>query len=104
MCSKADDITRGAGYGMVRGFDFGRNDLYRPNTITHLGACLAKNLCTFLRTFARVGDDLNRMLRNFIDCHFVASWPVQFYLLPVPEEKIIKVLRLLNEDGYCNVG
>jgi len=104
VSSKADDITRGAGYRMMWWFDFGGNYFHRPNTVTHLGACLSKNLCTLLSTFTRVGDDLNRMLRNLIDSHIVVSWPVQFYLLPVPEKLKIKVLRLLSEDAHFNIG
>jgi hypothetical protein len=89
---------------MVRWFNFGRDNLHRPDTITHFGACLAEDLRAFLRTFAGVGDDLNRMFRNFFDFHVVASWPVQFCLLPVPEELKIKILRLLYEDVHSNLG
>ena len=89
---------------MVRGFDLGGNDLHRPNTVSHLGACLAKYLGTFLRAFTRVGNDFNRVFRCDGYCHVVTSWSVQFYLLPVPKVLKIKVLRLLNEDNKSNIG
>ncbi len=74
--TKANDVPRGAGHGVVRWFNLGWNNLHRPDTITHLGAGLAKNLRTLLCTFTRVGDDLNGMLGNCCDswfrvsCHF----------------------------------
>ena len=89
---------------MVRWFDFRGDDFHRPHTITHLGAGLSKNLCTLLRTLPGIGDDLNRMLRKILYCYAVFAWLVQFYLLPLPKELKIKVLRLLTEDGYSKIG
>ena len=63
FCAESYDISRSACDMPGRGFDFSGNNLYRPDPVTHFGAGLAKNLGTFLGAFARVGDNLNGMLR-----------------------------------------
>ena len=86
----------------MRGLDFGRDDLYRPDAIAHLGAGLSKDRGTLLRAFTRVGNNLDGMFWNRSDFNIAVSWPVQFYLLPVPEESKKKIFRLPGEDTNLN--
>ena len=65
--AETDDIARSTRHGMMGRFDLGGYDLHRPDTVAHLGAGLAEDLCALLRTLPRGGDNFYRVFRCFCD-------------------------------------
>src|SRR5688500_2905766 len=72
--AEADPVAAGPFGDPGRGLDLGGDDLDRPDAIPHLRRNGPEDLAALLRAFARVGNDLHRVLAYSADVRGDRTW------------------------------
>ncbi len=92
--TEAHAVAAAARLDPRRRLDLCRDDLHRPDAVSHLRADGAENLSALLGTFPGVGDHLHRVLRH----------PDDLELLPLRPLPGAKPLRPTRSCCHCYLG